>query len=73
MNRTSFAAIVLSLFLLAGGMTVPLMGHAAPWLSGRDTFASEWVTKVEQELSKQEYRYVFANDPRTPQSSIVGY
>ena len=71
MNRTAVASIVLSLSLLVGGMALPLIGPAAPWLSGRDTFASDWVTKVEQELSKREYRYVFANDPRTPQASIV--
>jgi hypothetical protein len=52
-------------------MALPLTSHAAPWISGRDTFASDWVAKVEQELSKQDYRYVFANDPRAPQASIV--
>jgi hypothetical protein len=47
------------------------MSHAAPWISDRETFASNWVAKVEQELSKKEYRYLFANDPRTPQASIL--
>lgn len=71
MNRTSVAAILLSLSLLLGGTALPPMGHAAPWISGIESFASDWVARVEQELSKKEYRSLFANDPRTPQASIL--
>ncbi len=71
MNRTPVAAILLSLSLLVGGTALPPMGHTAQWISGRETFASDWVAKVEEQLSKKEYRYVFANDPRAPQASIL--
>jgi hypothetical protein len=65
-------AFVMSLSLLLAGIAVaPHAAQAAPWISGGDSFASDWVAKIEQELLKKEYRYVFANDPRTPQASIL--
>lgn len=72
MNRASVRAVIMSLSLLLAGTAVTQdLGHATPWISGMESFASDWVAKVEQELSKKEYRYLFSNDPRTPQASIL--
>lgn len=72
MTRARLAAVVISLsLLLAGTALIPSVGHTAPWISGTDAVAADWVAKIEQELSKKEYRYLFANDPRTPQASIL--
>lgn len=72
MIRARLAAAVISLSLLLAGIALfPSVGHAAPWIPGTDAVAADWVGKIEQELSKKEYRYLFANDPRTPQASIL--
>lgn len=72
MIRARLAAMIISLSLLLAGIALsPNSGHTAPWISGSETFASDWVAKVEQELLKKEYRYLFANDPRTPQATIL--
>lgn len=72
MMRARLLAFAVSLSLLLAGIAMmPQVAHSAAWISGTESFASEWVAKIEQELSKKEYRYVFANDPRTPQASVL--
>lgn len=72
MMQARYAVLVGSLsLLLAGTAVVPQAAYPAGWISDMGSFASDWVAKIEQELSKKEYRYVFANDPRTPQASVI--
>lgn len=72
MMQARLLAFAVSLSLLLAGIAMtPQVAHSAAWISGTESFASEWVAKIEQELSKKEYRYVFANDPRTPQASVL--
>ena len=61
-------AILCALSLLIGGVTLmPSSLKAADWISDADSYAASWVKDIEQELLKKDYRYVYANDPRTPQ------
>jgi hypothetical protein len=65
-------AVFCMLFLLIGGAAfVSTNAEAAAWISGSDSYAAPWVKDIEQELMKKEYRYVFGNDPRTPQASVL--
>jgi hypothetical protein len=67
-----FVAMTGALALLLGGMAlVPASAGAAGWISQTDSFAAAWVREVEQELSKQDYRAMFLNDPRTPQAAVL--
>lgn len=62
------------LSLLVLGMTLsPALAGAADWISDQDAYAAPWVKTIEQELNKKDYRWVFANDPRTPQASIIKF
>lgn len=65
-------AVLCALSLLIGGVAL-LSTHAlaAGWISGAEAYAAPWVKDVEQELLKKDYRYVFGNDPRTPQASVL--
>lgn len=66
-------AVLCMLSLLIGGAAfMSTSAEAAPWISGKDHYAAPWVKDIEQELLKKEYRYVFGNDPRTPQAVILG-
>lgn len=61
-------AVVCALSLLLGGVAlVPSQAFAAGWISGASSYAEPWVKDIEQELLKKDYRYLYANDPRTPQ------
>ncbi len=61
-------AVLCVLSLLIGGVALmPSSLEAAGWISGGDSYAASWVKDIEQELLKQDYRDVYANDPRTPQ------
>lgn len=61
-------AMLFALSLLIGGVALtPSSMEAAGWISGADTYVAPWVTDIEQELFKRDYRDVYANDPRTPQ------
>lgn len=72
MRKSAVVAVVVALsLLLAGTAVTPGASHAAAWISGADSFASDWVKRIEQEFAKKDYRYVFANDPRTPQASVL--
>ncbi|ALA60571.1 hypothetical protein [Nitrospira moscoviensis] len=72
MNSSRMTVLLIALSLLLGGIAfTPTPAQAAAWISGADMFASDWVAKIEKELFKKEYRYVFANDPRAPQASIL--
>src|SRR5579884_3862808 len=67
-------SVVAMLSLLLGGIALwPSTAHAAPWLSAGDTYAAGWVKDIEQELNKADYRAVFLNDPRTPQTSVLRF
>jgi hypothetical protein len=61
----------LSLLLAGAILLMPSSAAAAPWISGADADAAEWVKEVEQELLRPEYREVFLNDPRTPQAPVL--
>jgi hypothetical protein len=65
-------AVLCTLSLLIGG-TVFTSTHveAAGWISGSESYAAPWVKDIEQELLKKDYRYVFGNDPRTPQVVVL--
>ncbi len=68
----SLKFVMLSLLVL--GMTLsPALAGAADWISEEDAYAAPWVKTIEQELNKKDYRWVFANDPRTPQASIIKF
>jgi hypothetical protein len=61
-------AILCALSLLIGGVALmPSSLEAADWISDADSYAVSWVKDIEQQLLKKDYRYVYANDPRTPQ------
>lgn len=65
-------AILCALSLLIGGaamMSTP--AAAAGWISAADAYAAPWVKDIEQELLKNDYRYVYASDPRTPQAVVL--
>jgi hypothetical protein len=65
-------AVLCTLSLLIGGAALmSKRAEAAGWISGADSYAAPWVKEIEQELLKKEYRYVFGNDPRTPQASVL--
>jgi len=65
-------AVLCALSLLLGGMALmPMPALAAGWISGADTYAAPWVKDVEQELLKKDYRFVYTNDPRTPQAIVL--
>ncbi|MBA5866817.1 MAG: hypothetical protein GDA67_09020 [Nitrospira sp. CR1.3] len=65
-------AVLCALSLLIGGMALmPTAVHAAGWISGAEADAAPWVKDIEQELFKKDYRYVYANDPRTPQAVVL--
>ena len=65
-------AILGMLSLLIGGAAfVSTNAEAAAWISGSDSYAAPWVKDIGQELMKNEYRYVFGNHPRTPQTSVL--
>lgn len=65
-------AVFCALSLLLGGMALmPMPAPAAGWISGADTYAAPWVKEVEQELLKKDYRFVYTNDPRTPQVIVI--
>ncbi len=72
MNRIAqFTALVGALSLLIGGVALtPSVSDAAGWISP-DNLTASWVQDIEREINKKEYRYVFANDPRSPQASVV--
>jgi hypothetical protein len=57
--------------LIGGAVLMSTTAEAAGWISGSDSYAALWVKEIEQELLKKEYRYVFGNDPRTPQASVL--
>ncbi len=57
--------------LMAGVALDPAPVGAAGWISAADSHASTWVTEIEKELNKKDYRMVFLNDPRAPQASVV--
>jgi len=65
-------ALLCALSLLIGGVALmPTSIHAAPWISGAESYAASWVKDIEQELLKKDYRYVYASDPRTPQAVVL--
>jgi hypothetical protein len=68
--RLTPALYVLSL-LIGLVLLMPSRAGAADWISGTESYAATWVTDVERELFKEEYRAVFLNDPRTPQISVL--
>ena len=68
--RLSIIVCALSL-LLAGVALEPAPVGAAGWISAANSHAAAWVTEIEKELYKKDYRWVFLNDPRTPQASVV--
>lgn len=67
-----FVIVVCALSLLMAGVALePAPVWAAGWISAADSHASAWVTDIEKELYKKDYRWVFLNDPRIPQASVV--
>jgi hypothetical protein len=65
-------AVLCMLSLLIGGAAfMSTSVEAAGWISGSESYAAPWVKDIEQELLKKDYRYVFGNDPRTPQASVL--
>lgn len=68
--RVSAGLCALSL-LIGGVALMPTPVHAAGWISGADAYAAPWVQDVEQELLKKDYRYVYTNDPRSPQVIVL--
>ena len=65
-------AVLCMLSLLIGGaVLMSTSAEAAGWISGSESYAAPWVKDIEQELLKKEYRYVFGNDPRTPQAAVL--
>lgn len=67
-----FGVVVCALSLLLAGVALePAPVGAAGWISTANSHASAWVTEIEKELYKKDYRWVFLNDPRTPQASVV--
>jgi hypothetical protein len=65
-------AALFALALLSGVIVLtPSSIGAAEWISRGDSYAAAWVKDIEQELNKKDYRAVFANDPRTPQESVL--
>ncbi|HKN85884.1 MAG TPA: hypothetical protein VJV04_03395 [Nitrospiraceae bacterium] len=71
MKRLMIVVTALSLLLAGAIFIMPSSVAAAPWISGADSYAAEWVKEVEQELLRPEYREVFLNDPRTPQAPVL--
>ena len=71
MKRIIVMLSALSLLLAGAILMMPSSAAAAPWISGADSYAAEWVKEVEQELLKPEYRWVFLNDPRAPQAPVL--
>lgn len=66
------AAVLCALSLLIGGVAVmPPSVPAAGWLSGADAYAVPWLKDIEEELLKKDYRYIYTNDPRTPQVVVL--
>jgi hypothetical protein len=68
--RLTASLCMLSL-LIGGAAFVSTNSEAAAWISGNDSYADPWVKDIENELMKKEYRYVFGNDPRTSQASVL--
>lgn len=65
-------AVLCALSLLIGGVAVmPTPVPAAGWLSGADAYAAPWLKDIEEELLKKDYRYIYTNDPRTPQVVVL--
>lgn len=66
-------AMFCTLSLLIGGAALAMAkpAEAAGWLSASESYAAPWVKEIEDELLKKDYRYVFVNDPRTPQASVL--
>jgi hypothetical protein len=49
----------LSLLLMGAVILMPSSAAAAPWISGADSYAAEWVKDVEQDLLNPEYEPCF--------------
>jgi hypothetical protein len=65
-------AVLAALSLLMGGVALmPSSSEAANWISGIGSSTAPWVKDIEQELLKNDYRDIFANDPRTPQMTAL--
>lgn len=72
MNSMKIRAMLAALSLLMAGTALNApAAHAADWLALEETYNDAWVESVEQELTKKDYRWLFSNDPRSPQITIV--
>ncbi len=71
MKKLTVMLTALSLLLVGMVVMMPSSAAAAPWISGAESYAAEWVYNIEQELLKPEHRAVFLNDPRAPQAPVL--
>lgn len=72
MKRMKVLAMFAALSLLVAGTALnPSLAGAAEWLPLEETYQDNWVRTIEQELNKDEYRWVFVNDPRMPQATVM--
>lgn len=66
-------AVVCVLSLLLGGVAlVPTSAQGAPWISDAESSMTPWVKTIKQELLKNDYWMIYANDPRIPKKEVLG-